>query len=292
MSPQEPTSLAVSPGWRWGTRAGAAGALVLVGADLFRAAFPQLWDPCARWSWLNVVYFPLFLFPYLWVLWEMRGTGRRRGLVTAVSWGAVMLAVCVLLWGWWASEGVRESATPWFLVAAVVHAGLVGSALGALFTGGGAAGLWSEILKGLLRWGAYFVAVVAVSAAAASATIKTDRGAESTVVGSLRTLNTALVTYVSTHPEKGFPPDLAALGPGGENLIEEAMAGNRFSKHGYDFAYEPGPVDAEGRIATYSVTAHPVRLGPWTCRSFFTDQSAVIRFAPGGQVATAEAPPL
>lgn len=119
---------------------------------------------------------------------------------------------------------------------------------------------------------------------------------ESSAVGSLRTINTACVSYQASYPTKGYPASLRALGPptdGTESAdaagyIDDALASG--SKSGYIFIYTPGEVDANGIVTTYTVTATP--LGPQMgTSSFFTDETAVIRRERNGP-ATANSPPL
>ncbi len=60
------------------------------------------------------------------------------------------------------------------------------------------------------------VAIILIIAAIAIPNLLRSRIAanESSAVGSLRTINTAEVTFASTFPTMGFAPDLNSLGPG------------------------------------------------------------------------------
>jgi type II secretory pathway pseudopilin PulG len=116
---------------------------------------------------------------------------------------------------------------------------------------------------------------------------------EQSALGSLRTINTAAITYGSTY-DHGFPPTLAALGPpknatpnlptdeyikllseNGAGLLDEILASG--TKSGYRFTYAAGKVDSDGRINTYTVHANPVTPGETGDKYFFTDESGVIR---------------
>jgi type II secretory pathway pseudopilin PulG len=119
---------------------------------------------------------------------------------------------------------------------------------------------------------------------------------EASAVGSLRTINTACISYSAAYPKKGFPASLRALGPAengpesedGAGLIDPQLVGG--VRSGYAFSYTPGPPNADGVILTYTVTADPLK--PETGRRhFFTDESAVIR-AEEGTPANADSPPL
>jgi len=111
---------------------------------------------------------------------------------------------------------------------------------------------------------------------------------EASAVGSVRTLNTALVTYASTYPEIGFPAKLEALGGDGGSashagLIDSVLASG--VKAGYKFEYSGGGT-------TYNIVARPVSPDVTGKRAFFTDQSGVIRFTQENRIPTAQDPPL
>jgi type IV pilus assembly protein PilA len=116
---------------------------------------------------------------------------------------------------------------------------------------------------------------------------------EASAVGSLSTLNTTCITYSTVYG--GYPHTLANLGPGTPatsvtaDLIDSVLATG--TKSGYIFAFTPGATDANGNVLTYSITAQPVSVGATGTRSFFTDQSGVIRANTTGP-ATVNSTPL
>jgi type IV pilus assembly protein PilA len=136
---------------------------------------------------------------------------------------------------------------------------------------------------------------------------------EATAVGSLRTINTAVLTY-ATEYENGFPSSLRAAGlaPGERAtcnhafLLDTALTSGRRS--GYVFTYTPqypgaatAPVISpkaaakgctSGGASGYTVTADPIQRGTTGQRSFFTDQSGLIRVSNNGESAAADSPPL
>jgi hypothetical protein len=121
---------------------------------------------------------------------------------------------------------------------------------------------------------------------------------EASAVGSLRSINTGEVTYASTYG-KSFSPTLTALGPPAQgiqrsadaaDLIDSLLAGGQ--KSGYNFIYTPGPRDAEGRILSYTVVARPATLGVTGNRSFFTDETGVLRVTLEYRPAVASDPPI
>lgn len=127
---------------------------------------------------------------------------------------------------------------------------------------------------------------------------------ESMAVGGLRTINTAAITYFTTY-ENGFPPSLAAMGspPSGTEydcraagLVDEVLASGQ--KSSYVFTYTPGPrVDKPAPgcppgVKSYTATARPLKYGQTGQRSFYTDDSGVIRSTLEDRPATANDPPL
>ena len=128
------------------------------------------------------------------------------------------------------------------------------------------------------------VAIILIIAAIAIPNLLRSRIAanQASAVGSLRTLNTAEITYSSTY-NVGFTTTLGYLAPpaAGANpvstaagLIDSVLAAG--TKSGYSFAYSPGPTDSTARINTYSFTAIPITSSTGT-NYYYTDQSGVIR---------------
>jgi type IV pilus assembly protein PilA len=136
---------------------------------------------------------------------------------------------------------------------------------------------------------------------------------ESAAVGSLRTINIAAVEYASTY-ENGFPSNFEAFGNeegSAQNcnhagLLDRPLAAGQ--THGYIFTYtprfpngEPGPVVSpkaaargctSGGASGYAVTADPLPRGSTAQRSYYADQTGIIRYSDNGQPATADSPPL
>jgi type IV pilus assembly protein PilA len=128
------------------------------------------------------------------------------------------------------------------------------------------------------------VAIILIIAAIAIPNLLRSRIAanQASAVGSLRTLNTAEITYSSTY-NVGFTATLSYLSPpaGTANptstaagLIDSVLSAG--SKSGYSFTYSPGPSDSTGRINTYAFTAVPITSSTGT-NYYYTDQSGVIR---------------
>jgi hypothetical protein len=121
---------------------------------------------------------------------------------------------------------------------------------------------------------------------------------ESSAIGRLRTLNTALLTYVNMYGEIGFPSDLAVLSvqqegmepnPVQAGLLQADMAKNSFTSEGYLFNYTQRGDGAQG---AYSVSARPVEFGKTGTSSFYTDESGVIRSTGEDREANVEDAPV
>jgi hypothetical protein len=123
----------------------------------------------------------------------------------------------------------------------------------------------------------------------------------SSPVGTLRTINTAAITYSSQYGH-GFPLRLSFLAPPklgwngryedpndqAAGLIDEILAAGK--KSGYRFLYVAGPVDSRSQVQTYTVYADPVdpKAG---LLYYFTDQTGVIR-QESKREADASSPPV
>ena len=138
------------------------------------------------------------------------------------------------------------------------------------------------------------VAIILIIAAIAIPNLLRARMAanESSAVASIRTINTAMITYNSTYPVTGFAANLAALGgaapcvPAIANacLIDSVLAAG--TKSGYTFA----AVGAGGPPATqYYATGVPVTLNQTGIRSFCSFEDAVVRVQPTGAAIASEA---
>jgi type IV pilus assembly protein PilA len=130
------------------------------------------------------------------------------------------------------------------------------------------------------------VAIILIIAAIAIPNLLRSRisANESSAVGSLRTYNTALLTFNSTYPSVGFPAALQYLGPvsgsapssTSAGLLDNVLGcpiGMTCNKAGYDFIYNP-PSSA----SAYMLNAQPIAPGSSGQRYFYTDQSGVIRY--------------
>jgi prepilin-type N-terminal cleavage/methylation domain-containing protein len=127
------------------------------------------------------------------------------------------------------------------------------------------------------------VAIILIIAAIAIPNLLRSRIAanQASAVGSLRTLNTAEITYASTY-NSGYSQTLADIAPpatGGPTSTAAGLIDSVLGvgvKSGYSFLYSSGPTDASGRINIYEITGTPISSSTGT-NYYFTDQSGVIR---------------
>jgi len=139
------------------------------------------------------------------------------------------------------------------------------------------------------------VAIILIIAAIAIPNLLSARmaGNEASAVGSVRTLNTACITYSATY-STGYPAALSNLGPGSPatpttaDLVDVVLASG--TKSGYNFVYAAGAADAAGNINSYTLNANPSSPGASGIRFFYTDQSGVITYAYGTAAAITDNP--
>jgi len=134
------------------------------------------------------------------------------------------------------------------------------------------------------------VAIILIIAAIAIPNLLRSRIAanEASAVGSIRTINTAEVTFASTYPDVGFAA-LASLGGSGgtstgAGLLDSVLAGG--TKSGYSFT----TTITGGTPATqYTVQGDPLSAQTGQ-RHFFSDQSGVIRYNTSAQATVSDNP--
>jgi type IV pilus assembly protein PilA len=144
------------------------------------------------------------------------------------------------------------------------------------------------------------VAIILIIAAIAIPNLLRSRMAanEASAVGSVRTINTAQVTYAAAYPDVGFTSTLTSLGgtaascAPGQNasstnacLIDDKLTST--TKSGYLFALTAG---AGTPMVSYSVNADPITRGTSGQRSFYSDQSGVIRYNQTAAASTGDSP--
>jgi prepilin-type N-terminal cleavage/methylation domain-containing protein len=143
------------------------------------------------------------------------------------------------------------------------------------------------------------VAIILIIAAIAIPNLLRSKMAanQASAVGSIRTLNTAAVSYNSTYGN-GFPKQMSWIGNDGTTVISCTNAElvdtvlTSGLKSGYSFALTPGAVAVSSSSSSctgnlgfsdgYMVTAIPQSLGTTGQTSYCSDASGVIRQNPTG----------
>ncbi|MGH9581083.1 MAG: hypothetical protein ACRD2R_08820 [Terriglobales bacterium] len=249
--------------------------------------------------------------PYLVILGRLVGARwRKKGLALAISMGAVMLLVAVFV-----LLGVASDLSPkgsyarrvWVISGGTVLmiTAQLAMMLGAVRT---YRSLPQEPLDRLtLRRSAVTTAVLfflyfLFAATAIPSTLRSRTAAnEASAVGTLRNLNTAARTYANSYPAIGFPARISAFGPpppgahpslDAADLLESriACANPSCVRADYRFTYTLTRKEPPG--TAYTFTARPTEYGHNGRRSFFTDQSGIIRWTGDDRPATATDPPL
>ena len=105
--------------------------------------------------------------------------------------------------------------------------------------------------------------------------------AEKAALESLRALQKELAAYANGAGT--FPQSLETLGEPARESAREAMTG------GYSLRYAPGQMDANGNVHAYGLVALPRN---YSYRSFFVDQTGVIRATRENRAANAQDPPI
>ena len=133
------------------------------------------------------------------------------------------------------------------------------------------------------------VAIILIIAAIAIPNLLRARIAsnESSAVASLRTINTAMISYNSSYPSVGFAANLTTLTgtctgsvlPTSTNacLIDTTLAAG--TKSGYTF-------NAAGTSSGYAAWASPLTINTTGVNSFCSVSDAVVREIPGTSVST------
>jgi hypothetical protein len=215
---------------------------------------------------------PLWL-PFLWMFVQLMGKttkNQKRGLALAVALGPYALVFS----SFFAATSGTYAWRAGFAIYAVLHLLLVVSAVKTYYAMNREPGDWGVLSNRLV--GGFFIFVVAAILIPHMVPSRVA-GNEGSTIGAVHSINTAQSAYAEKHLNKGFAATLSELGQGpGAGFIDQQLASGR--KMHYKFAMIAGPADSRGRTTKYSVVARPERFGNDGLRSFFTDESRVIRF--------------
>jgi type IV pilus assembly protein PilA len=109
---------------------------------------------------------------------------------------------------------------------------------------------------------------------------------EASAVGSVRSINTAEISYNAAYPANGFTTVLSQLGPGAGActpstatgcFIDTVLAGG--TKSGYLFRSGLGAAGASNPLTNYSIAANPITANQTGVRSFCSYEDAVVRYS-------------
>jgi hypothetical protein len=113
---------------------------------------------------------------------------------------------------------------------------------------------------------------------------------ENTCIELLRTINVAQGTYWGGDTAKGYARTLKELGPTGVQLIDSIQASGRTPEYQLRLIPERRP---GGRpIEHYAIVARPTKRLSKSQRSFYTDETGVIRYTTEDRAATVADSPL
>jgi type IV pilus assembly protein PilA len=147
------------------------------------------------------------------------------------------------------------------------------------------------------------VAIILIIAAIAIPNLLRSKMAanESSAVGSLRTINTAEVTYATAYPNTGYSNTVGNLAGAApcvtattiaacliDNVLGLAITAGT-AKSGYFFLYAPAAA-LGGIVTAYTIESDPANAGTTGQRGFFTDQTGVIRYSVSGVAGAASSP--
>jgi type IV pilus assembly protein PilA len=143
------------------------------------------------------------------------------------------------------------------------------------------------------------VAIILIIAAIAIPNLLRSRMAanEASAVGSVRSINTAEVTYAAAYPDTGYAALLTNLGGTAAACAPPAVATTAAAclldatlssgnKSGYTFTAVGTIVGTGTFVNTYKSTAVPQGIGSTGQRGFGSDQTGVVRYTLTGVVPT------
>jgi type IV pilus assembly protein PilA len=134
------------------------------------------------------------------------------------------------------------------------------------------------------------VAIILIIAAIAIPNLLRARIAanDSAAASTIRTINTAEVTYSTTYVSSGYAKDLLVLGPGATDctaptaanacLIDNVLGAVATNSPKGGYAYFMTTTSTATPIADYTVSAGPLRMGGTGSRNFCSNPDAVVRF--------------
>lgn len=250
----------------------------------------------------------LLLIPaslYLWILWRLRTRTRAKGLAFAVALGCVACALCALSLILGSGDPCAGGGETYLGILASSHFALAAAAIMDFrVVRRNARAEGAKEPRIILRAVVYSLPLLLLGFLILVPTLPSSRRSagkvemnESRALGSMRSISTAQIAYASTY-ETGFSASLTSLGEPAEGSAPSAtvagLVDNRTASGataGYQIDYKPGPVEG-GRITTFTVTARPTEYGCSARKSYFSDQTGVIRVTDENRAATPQDLPV
>ena len=218
--------------------------------------------------------------PYLHILLGLRRNPPTRALMLGVIWGSLMAVLALLfLPVLLVTEetgllAVLFGLSQIFLVSIAIKTycktRMESGALGNIARGA----LTAVPYLGILFVGAVVIPMLFCTVEAAN---------EAWAIASIRNIVTSQTTYASGEGDGSYAPDLTVLHEAG--WIDEMQGSDR--SNGYLFATSHS---SDG--TSFTVSGRPVRYGSTGTRSFYADETGVIRYSTGERPATADDEPL
>ncbi|HUO61419.1 MAG TPA: hypothetical protein VMU24_12175 [Candidatus Acidoferrales bacterium] len=123
---------------------------------------------------------------------------------------------------------------------------------------------------------------------------------EASAVGAIRTINSAAETYAASYPDLGYPENLNVLSsprnPSFDEydathagLVDVQLTTPPFENSGYRFAFISS---GSSPRRAYTISARPVEYGSSAKRSFFSNETGVIRYTDDDREANEHDSPL
>ncbi len=261
----------IGPNWLWSVRIAALACCVP----------PFVFFP----FWLHpplLIYLGFFVFPYVLILrWLVDGRLQRTAfgvaLATGLLWAAAALHLCTFDW-------VDGFELAWWVSVLLTHVALAATAGPAYYRSkrsGEGAPKWS--------WAITCPVLLAVFVVAGSidfwymASDSLRPAPEASAISSVRNLVTSQISYRGTYGSGTYADSLDLLYS--SNLIDSVLASG--TKDGYTFT-----VSTDAENDSFAIYVTPITSGGTGTRSFFTDETGVIRYTVADRPAPVEDTPL
>jgi hypothetical protein len=235
---------------------------------------------------LGWAFIPFLLWlPYFRVYWQLRDISNservKKGLAVAVSWGlfGALFASGAAVASW------SEKDWPTALIATILALFQFVLLVAAIKTYYSTTRRRSDLLILAARAAVIPLIVVPLAIIIPNSSFINMEGHETAAADALRIVNKAQAEYAKAHRGQGFAPSLAELGPTpGAALIDDSLANGR--RYNYSITLNPTPTDTSGRISKYTLTARPQSYGSFGRRSFFSNESGIIRYTAADRAPT------